>query len=540
MADVFLSYGREDKERIQIILSSLRSLELSVWSDARIGTGTHWDEVIEAELEKAKAVVVCWSQDAVRSHWVRSEAKFAQEHGKIVPCQLEPCKIPLHFQFDQAEDLSDWNGSGGHPGWRKILEAIGERVARPGLVDLYEALASGNNRDLLSWSQSFRDDPFAGKAFERVEKAERIHFEKELASANEKAKGIIKQSEENFDLAFQECSRKFSEWCSNIRNTSYDSLPIVWQALNSVSSTLARPDGETNQAELERDAALKRAAAVEDRLGALTKQRNREKFRLASGVALACVFSLLSGYFVHDKIDSSGQEVQALREKLNVALEERDKTTKSMSDLKSQFQTLQGENAKLAETEKILQSQLASSANAPSANSGLMREQLAAANKALQEERENSKAIAADLDNAKSRIIVLEQESNKSKENTVSNTVSLPVDYKDNLDNDRKKPFKLPDGKWSLEKKARCKLSFSGHDYIDGPCYYRSTPDRKWSIRAVGASKPHKAYWQVESGTARGYWNGVDAKSSETIESLEKDRSDKACWVSKNYRVCIY
>ena len=236
---------------------------------------------------------------------------------------------------------------------------------------------------------------------------------------------------------------------------------------------------------------------------ALSPSRETEKnFDSPLASHSICVFSLLSGYFVHDKIDSSGQEVQALREKLNMALEERDKTTKSMSDLKSQFQTLQGENAKLAETEKILQSQLASSANAPSANSGLMREQLAAANKALQEERENSKAIAADLDNAKSRIIVLEQESNKSKENTVSNTVSLPVDYKDNLDNDRKKPFKLPDGKWSLEKKARCKLSFSGHDYIDGPCYYRSTPDRKWSIRAVGASKPHKAYWQVESGTA--------------------------------------
>jgi hypothetical protein len=129
MADIFISYSREDRTRIEPIVEALRSVGISVWFDVSIGTGSQWDEEIERELGEARAVLVCWSQISVRSKWVKTEANFALDQNTLIPCLLDKCKLPLLFEFSQAEDLSGWNGAMDHPGWRKIVDRISKLLA---------------------------------------------------------------------------------------------------------------------------------------------------------------------------------------------------------------------------------------------------------------------------------------------------------------------------------------------------------------------------------------------------------------------------
>lgn len=122
MADVFLSYKREDHARAELIVDRLRSAGRTVWWDQGLTPRQAWDATIEQEIEAARKVVVLWSPRSTGSDWVRTEAHYAQNHGKLVPVVIEPCTIPLAFMLKQAIDLSGWHGSPGDPAWQKLLD----------------------------------------------------------------------------------------------------------------------------------------------------------------------------------------------------------------------------------------------------------------------------------------------------------------------------------------------------------------------------------------------------------------------------------
>jgi TIR domain len=61
MADVFVSYAREDRERVDPNVLALEDAGYSVWCDTRIGIGSSFDREIERELDDATCVVVVWS-----------------------------------------------------------------------------------------------------------------------------------------------------------------------------------------------------------------------------------------------------------------------------------------------------------------------------------------------------------------------------------------------------------------------------------------------------------------------------------------------
>ncbi len=87
---VFISYKRADIARVGGIIRLLQEIGLPVWYDRGIPGGVEWDEEIEDRLRQALFVVVCTSQAAVESKYVRREVKFADSLDvPILPVRLE-------------------------------------------------------------------------------------------------------------------------------------------------------------------------------------------------------------------------------------------------------------------------------------------------------------------------------------------------------------------------------------------------------------------------------------------------------------------
>ena len=100
MADVFISYAREDRLRVQLLASALEREGLSVWCDPEIQPGTAFDEVIDAELAAAKVVLGVWSEQSVTSRWVREEVNDGLESGRLVPVRIDDVALPRGFKTD--------------------------------------------------------------------------------------------------------------------------------------------------------------------------------------------------------------------------------------------------------------------------------------------------------------------------------------------------------------------------------------------------------------------------------------------------------
>src|SRR5438270_417532 len=110
MADVFISYKREDAARVRKLVAALREAGLAVWWDEDIPPSAPWEATIEQALADAKAVIVCWSPASVASENVRSEARVAREDGRLIQVFLKPCSPPLFFGERQGVDLTRWRG----------------------------------------------------------------------------------------------------------------------------------------------------------------------------------------------------------------------------------------------------------------------------------------------------------------------------------------------------------------------------------------------------------------------------------------------
>lgn len=131
MADVFLSYKREDQKVAREVATDLEAEGFSVFFDVAIEVGDSWDERIENELNAAKAVVVLWSPKSRESKWVKREAREAMERGILCPAMIARCKVPLEFSDVQASDLVGRRaGDRAHAEWQRLCERIGKCVGR--------------------------------------------------------------------------------------------------------------------------------------------------------------------------------------------------------------------------------------------------------------------------------------------------------------------------------------------------------------------------------------------------------------------------
>lgn len=103
-ADVFISYSREDKDRVLELAGRLRSAGVSVWIDqGGIDGATLWGEEIVNALDQSKVLLLALSGAAARSHNVAKEVVLVSERkGQILPVDLEPTSVPPGLKYALA------------------------------------------------------------------------------------------------------------------------------------------------------------------------------------------------------------------------------------------------------------------------------------------------------------------------------------------------------------------------------------------------------------------------------------------------------
>ena len=124
MADIFLSYNRDDLATARHFAAAFEREGFSVWWDQTINPGDVYDRVTEQALQDARAVVVLWSKRSVQSHWVRAEATQAHSNGTLVPVMIENCKRPIMFELTQTAELSHWKGDPNDPAWQAYIVGL--------------------------------------------------------------------------------------------------------------------------------------------------------------------------------------------------------------------------------------------------------------------------------------------------------------------------------------------------------------------------------------------------------------------------------
>jgi pSer/pThr/pTyr-binding forkhead associated (FHA) protein len=130
--DIFLSYNREDQAVARRFAEAFSALGFNVWWDVTLRAGQAYDEVTEAALRSARAVVVLWSKRSVASRWVRAEATLGDRNGTLLPAMIETCERPVMFELTQTANLSHWQGEPDDAAWLAFVEDVRRRIDASG------------------------------------------------------------------------------------------------------------------------------------------------------------------------------------------------------------------------------------------------------------------------------------------------------------------------------------------------------------------------------------------------------------------------
>ena len=133
MSDIFLSYASEDRERVGPLAEALIQEGWSVFWDRVIPVGKTWHEMLEEELSAARSLLIVWSENSIKSKWVREEAdEGLRMELPLFPILLDEVLPPLGFRGIQAADFSAWDGSLSSQVFKNLVQGIKGSLGQPG------------------------------------------------------------------------------------------------------------------------------------------------------------------------------------------------------------------------------------------------------------------------------------------------------------------------------------------------------------------------------------------------------------------------
>jgi adenylate cyclase len=124
MADVFISYARPTASIAARVADALRAAGRSVWLDEQLTAHRAYADEIAEQLDLAQAVIAIWSEAAVKSQWVRSEAERARLKHKLVQLRVDSAQLPMPFDQIQCIDLAGWSGNENAVPWKRLLVGV--------------------------------------------------------------------------------------------------------------------------------------------------------------------------------------------------------------------------------------------------------------------------------------------------------------------------------------------------------------------------------------------------------------------------------
>jgi len=89
VADIFLSYAREDRPWASRLAAGLIEQGWSLFWDPDIPVGKTFDQVIEHQLDASRCIIVLWSRHSASSNWVKAEASEGARRGILHPVLIE-------------------------------------------------------------------------------------------------------------------------------------------------------------------------------------------------------------------------------------------------------------------------------------------------------------------------------------------------------------------------------------------------------------------------------------------------------------------
>jgi adenylate cyclase len=128
LADIFVSYSRQDKARVAPLVRALASRGWTVWWDPEITPGEEFDALISRELEQSRALVVVWTPTSVDSRWVRGEARDAADRGALVPVRFDNARLPIDFRAVHTTDLDGWSEDPGDQAFQSLCRALESKL----------------------------------------------------------------------------------------------------------------------------------------------------------------------------------------------------------------------------------------------------------------------------------------------------------------------------------------------------------------------------------------------------------------------------
>lgn len=143
--DVFISYKREDYQRVDQVAAILREIGLSVWHDASLVSGDAWQVRIDEQAHACRAIVLCWTKAAGASKYVKHEAQIGAKRGVLLPVRFGPAKLPFAYRRLNFADMSDWNGEADHPGVRKLVGGIAKYVTSKPILSYLDEYVGGQS-----------------------------------------------------------------------------------------------------------------------------------------------------------------------------------------------------------------------------------------------------------------------------------------------------------------------------------------------------------------------------------------------------------
>jgi adenylate cyclase len=150
MAKLFLSYSRKDEAMATRCSKWLEREGHDVWRDEEdIGGGTSFSSEIEKALNDCDAVLVLWSAQSIHSAWVRDEAGYGRDAGKLIPFTLDGTEPPIGFRQFQAIDLSRWKGHGEPPNADRIRNATARTANLPQTAPAPRSSKNSGRRSVL-------------------------------------------------------------------------------------------------------------------------------------------------------------------------------------------------------------------------------------------------------------------------------------------------------------------------------------------------------------------------------------------------------